>query len=94
MTKITTYLDILEAKVKALLEEKKRLLSEIEKIEKINIELKETIEITNIKIEEKQNENIALKLSTNIEEFNKTEVKTRINEMVREIDKCIAYLNK
>jgi len=65
-----------------------QLQNEIENLKKTIINLQNKIEETN-------KENYKLKLSHSLEKVNdKGEIKRKINEMVREIDKCIAYLNK
>ena len=46
-------------------------------------------------LKELEKENIALKLNQTIEKSeNSVDIRRKINEMVREIDKCLVYLNK
>lgn len=70
-------------------EEKKELLDE-------NTNLKKEIQSEQAKIEELKEENQRIKISKQLNSGNgeNKEVKNRINRLVREIDKCIALLNK
>lgn len=64
-----------------LRKEVKQLKAEIEKLETGNIELQEKLK--------------TLKLAKSLnKEERRTEVKLKINELVREIDHCIGLLNK
>lgn len=86
----------LQSKVKKLIllhqknqEENEKLFKEREILLKLIEEHKNTI----IKLEEN---NKVIKLAKTLSETkeNKVEVKLKINELVREIDKCIALLNR
>lgn len=80
----------------------RKLIEQIEKLENINIQLNTKIEQlnTNIKdlgltIEEQQERIKVLKLAKSLnKEESKTEVKLKINELLREIDNCVRLLNK
>ncbi|MFW6249078.1 MAG: hypothetical protein ACOC4J_04840 [Bacteroidota bacterium] len=70
-------------------EEKKELLEE-------NSRLKKEIKSEQVTIEELKEETQRIKISKqlNAGDGENKEVKNRINRLVREIDKCIALLNK
>ncbi|MDD3875597.1 MAG: hypothetical protein PHT69_03195 [Bacteroidales bacterium] len=94
MSLIITHLNNLDTKIEAVLEENKSYLIRIEALEKENSELKKLLINKKEELEKKELENTALRMNQNIEAENSNDIKTKINEMVREIDKCIAYLNK
>ncbi len=94
MQVIDSYFDSLEEKINLILEENKTCKQKIEELEKINTELKVIVKSKINKITELEKEIIALKINEKLEDTgNSGEIKKKINEMVREIDKCIAYLN-
>lgn len=71
-------------------QENKKIQKQYDELQKINIDL------TN-KITELTEQNKIIKLSKIINNTNTketTEIKTRINELVREIDKCKTLLNR
>ena len=59
-------------------------------------QLAKTLQEGRAKIEDLEEQNKRVKLARSLQESGETslDVKLKINEMVREIDKCIAYLNK
>jgi cell division septum initiation protein DivIVA len=70
------------------LKDKEQLLEENEK-------LKEEVKSRENDIEEFEKQNKLLKIAKSIESLEgKKEVKQKINELVREIDNCIALLNR
>lgn len=86
--------DNLQKKIENILEQNSIYKKKIQQLEQENNNF---IKIINekknslIKIEE---ENSALRCGQMVKTANNEQVKKKINEMVREIDKCIAYLNK
>lgn len=79
------------------------LMNRYQQLEDINSELSKTVTDLNnqISVKEKEIEEIndkykVLKMAKSLEgsSSENKEVKLKINEMVREIDKCIALLNK
>lgn len=80
----------------------RKLISQIEKLDnenkelnnKIN-ELKTNIRNLELNISEQQDKIKVLKLAKSLnKEESKTEVKLKINELLREIDNCVRLLNK
>ena len=59
-------------------------------------ELSEMLEERKLELESLQEKNKTIKLAKSLLDTNEDshEVKLKINEMVREIDKCIAFFNK
>jgi hypothetical protein len=89
-------LEIIKKKVEALLEENNRLSAElVAKSSRIN-ELESTVELQKNTLSELTEQNKIIKLAKN---FPKTgadgfDMKIKINELVREIDRCIDLLNE
>lgn len=88
-------LSLLEEKIKKLLEERKSLKSEIIDLKKDKAALREAMEK---KAEEINNFQNQIKISKIVDsmavEDNATELKYKINEYIKDIDKCIAHLSK
>ena len=86
--------DIAE-KVKKLITRHNNLIEENVELKEKQKSLKETLENQNNLIEQLKDKNRNLKIakSVKLEEGN-GEVKNKIDELVREIDKCIGLLNK
>lgn len=86
--------DIAE-KVKKLITRHNNLIAENVELEEKQKSLKETLENQNNLIEQlkEKNRNLKIAKSVKLKEGN-GEVKNKIDELVREIDKCIGLLNK
>lgn len=91
-------LDELKIKVKKLITLHADLKQENRNLEFTNHELTKRIEIQKNKITEIENQNKLIKLGQVIQgggsDQNSRNLKLKINEYIREIDKCIALLNK
>ncbi len=74
-------------KYQLVTEQKKQLSNEV-------IELKEELNKRNQQLVEMENKIKLLKISKSVDSESTKDVKLKINEMVREIDKCIAQINK
>ena len=74
-------------KQNSLQEENKKLS---EQIKKVNNELEEKIQ----QVSELEDKVKMLKIAGSVDNESTKEVKLKINEMVREIDKCIAQINR
>ena len=74
-------------KQNSLQEENKKLS---EQIKKVNNELEEKIQ----HVSELEDKVKMLKIAGSVDNESTKEVKLKINEMVREIDKCIAQINR
>ena len=91
----------LHAKVRKILAHQHSLELEIKELKEENKRFEGTIQGKNAEIEELSNKNKILKLAKNISadkndstEIEKnTEIKRKINEYIKEVDKCIAMLN-
>jgi len=94
MNVVKSQLECLEKRVRELVKRNENYKQRLNLIESQNIELKnELIRLEN-KLKKVEEENITIKIKNKLEKENPGEIKRKINEMVREIDKCIAYLNK
>lgn len=74
-------------KHQVVIEQNKQLLNEV-------LELKEELNKRNQQLSEMENKIKVLKISKSVDSESTKDVKLKINEMVREIDKCIAQINK
>lgn len=92
---LQTELSLLEEKIKKLLEERKSLKLEIIDLKKDKAALRDAAEK---KAEEINNFQNQIKISKIVDsmavEDNATELKYKINEYIKDIDKCIAHLSK
>lgn len=92
---LNSELSLLEEKIKKLLEERRSLKSEIIDLKKDKAALREAMEK---KAEEINNFQNQIKISKIVDsmavEDNATELKYKINEYIKDIDKCIAHLSK
>jgi uncharacterized coiled-coil DUF342 family protein len=74
-------------KHQVVMEQNKQLSNEV-------LELKEELNKRNQQLSEMENKIKVLKISKSVDSESTKDVKLKINEMVREIDKCIAQINK
>lgn len=74
-------------KHRAITEKNKQLSAEI-------VQLNEKLNQKNQQLTELEDRVKVLKISKSVESESTKDVKLKINEMVREIDKCIAQINK
>ncbi len=82
-------------KIKKLINVKQTLLIENENLVKKQEELLQQVENKNKIIEELKNKNSNLSIADKVKQIEgNSDVKLKIDEMVREIDKCIELLNK
>lgn len=85
-------------KVKSLLGENQSLKNELDKLNNTNLALLKEAEEKNNLIKELKDKNQMLTLAKSIsgeeEPQQKTELKRKLNEYIKEIDKCIALLNE
>lgn len=85
----------IDYKIKKLINLHQKTKDENEKLKQQNIDLYKQIEQQNNIIKELEEKNKVLKIKGTIEgKSSSLEAKAKINEMLREIDKCIAFLNK
>lgn len=87
VTLIKVKTEKLIGKYNQLEEQNKKLSEKVEKLEKELTEKEQQILEMDSKIK-------VLKISGSVDEESTKDVKLKINELVREIDKCIAQINK
>lgn len=85
----------IESNVLQLIEKHKELKRKNLELKRKNLELRQLIDKLEIKIKDQTEQIVKLKLSESLKNpSNNTDVKLKINELVREIDKCICLLNE
>lgn len=69
---------------------------QVEELKNANIELKNIVEQQKKEIEELKEKNKLIKIAKSLDKTDgaSTELKYKINEILREVDRCIALLNK
>lgn len=92
-----TTLQIIESKVKILIEQNQKLKNLSETLKTENEALKNMVSYNQEKVIELNNQLHILKLAKSVSSENveqdKTELKKKINELIKEIDHCVALLN-
>lgn len=95
MDKVSIILPSLEFKLKKIVDLQQQTLKENEKLRKQQTDSIKIIEEQKVIIKSLEEKIKVLKISKTIEgKKDNYRVKLRINELLREIDKCIALLNK
>jgi prefoldin subunit 5 len=90
-----TTLSGIEYKVRQLIEQNNSLKTSVAQLETEREELSETIKKKDEKIEELKQETEILKLrNTLVQKGDSAEIKLKINQMIRNIDKSLALLTK
>ncbi len=85
----------IEKKINHLIEKQKELLAQNSVLNKKNEELSVKLEEKEEMIRELKDKNNYIKISQSVKQSEgTTDVKIKIDELVREIDKCIGLLNK
>lgn len=92
---LKTNLAGLERKILVLVNEHKNLKEELKTLKADNLELKAAVKVRDEQIAEFHNQLKITKLvdSLNPEDGSSLELKKKVDEYIREIDKCIAHLN-
>jgi hypothetical protein len=95
-TDIIGKLEDLEVRLKKLIEENRLLKQDYLELCAENEELKSNIDSQNEVLKNFQNQDKITKLVSSIAEGaqNSTELKLKINEYIKEIDKCIVFLSE
>lgn len=83
----------LEKQIMLLIEKKDKLEAERNELMKINEEQDKKLATQENEIEKLIEKNKILRIAGGGDEGDKREIKLKINEIVREVDKCIAQLN-
>jgi len=95
MSEVKKLVDQINSKINKLISAKQSLLVENNKLQNKQEELLKRIEEQNKIIEELKNKNEYLAIAKNVKQTEgNSDVNRKIEEMVREVDKCIELLNK
>ena len=95
MNLVAEHLQKLEEKIRQLAEDHKKNVKEKDLLIHQSASQKRTIEEQNIEIENLKKQVQALKIAKSVESNQETgKVKEKIQDLVREIDRCIELLNK
>ncbi len=94
MDEITLVLDNIEHKLKKLLDRNEKLVRRIEELEAQNQNLLEQISKINDNNAQLREELIVVKSAKSLEGVDRSMVKQKINELLREIEKSTVLLNK
>lgn len=90
-----TSLTGIDYKIRQLIDENKRLKAKAVELDEIIEEQKEQIENQNTQIKQLTEETQILKLrNTLVSKGDSTEIKLKINKMIRNIDRCLIALNQ
>ena len=94
MDSFSNMVGVLEEKTLQLLERKKELMSEMTALKsELNKQQLKSISMEK-EIDELKEKNKILRISKGVEGDDKGEIRLKINEIVREVDKCISQLNQ
>ncbi|MFT5600750.1 MAG: chromosome segregation ATPase [Flavobacteriales bacterium] len=97
MGNTNTVVEQIKSKIELLASEKKELKSDVIQLQQAIGQLQSIVSAKEVELEELNQKYKVLKMAKSLEggevENNK-DIKLKINEMVREIDKCIGLLNK
>lgn len=84
----------IKTKVLALVKKQQQTLDQLEQERKKVMQLNEEITRLKVEINELEDRNNVLKITGNTSDGGNREMKLKLNELVREVDKCIAQFNK
>lgn len=89
-------LDSVILKAERLLKSRQALLDKTQKLEQINIELNNELETLRKDNESLREANQVLRMAKAVtgEDQNTRDLKLRINDYIREIDRCLALINR
>ncbi len=93
---LKTQFTALERKIAVLVNEHKRLKDEIRQLKTENQELRQLLQSREEQLEHFRNQVKIAKLVDNLrpEDGSASELKKKVDDYIREIDKCIAYLSR
>jgi chromosome segregation ATPase len=96
MNELKTVIASLEGKIEKLVNSHRQVKKDLLAIQTENKVLNQTIIEHKKSLKELEENHKTLKLSKSLttNKENSTEIKQKINELIREVDKCIALLNK
>ena len=89
-------LDSVTLKAERLLKSRQLLLDKLQKLEQINIELNNELDTLRKDNESLREANQVLRMAKVVagEDQNTRDLKLRINDYIREIDRCLALINR
>ena len=97
MDKISTssIIESLQSKVEKLIIQHNKAKEDIKQLKEENTSLQGKLTYTKVQAKELSEKNKVLKLAKSLsgKEGKSTDIKLKINELIREIDKCIAQVN-
>jgi len=96
MQNLSTRLSEIRIKVEKLVEENRLLKNENESMRDRIESLERTVELQKNTLSELTEQNKLIKLAKNLnpEDSDTEEIKNKVNELIREIDRCIDLLNE
>ena len=96
MSELKSIVASLESKIEKLVDLHHRTKKELSALQTQHNNLTQTVSQQKQTIKEIEDKSKVLKLSKSLSSSNEntTELKLKINELIREVDKCIALLNK
>ncbi|MFI5222476.1 MAG: hypothetical protein ACHQK8_09135 [Bacteroidia bacterium] len=96
MSDLKSVAESLEGKIEKLVDLHHRTKKELSNLKTQNTHLTQTIDEQKQTIKELEDKSKVLKLSKSLSTKNENthELKLKINELIREVDKCISLLNK
>ena len=96
MQNLSTRLSEIRTKVEKLVEENRLLKNENESMRDRIEGLERTVELQKNTLSELTEQNKLIKLAKNLnpEDSDTEEIKSKVNELIREIDRCIDLLNE
>ncbi|NTV82835.1 MAG: hypothetical protein HGA23_00865 [Bacteroidales bacterium] len=95
MNLVAEHLQKLEERIRQLAEDHKKTITEKDLLIKQSVTQQRTLEEQKIEIENLKKQVQALKIAKSVESNQETtKVKDKIQDLVREIDRCIELLNK
>ncbi|MFN9595184.1 MAG: hypothetical protein ACK560_00185 [Bacteroidota bacterium] len=89
-------LDSVVLKAEKLLKSRQSLLDKVQKLEQINFELNNELDTLRKDTESLREANQVLRMAKAVsgEDQNTRDLKLRINDYIREIDRCLALINR
>ena len=89
-------LDSIILKAERLLKSRQTLLDKVQKLEQINLELNNELDALRKDNESLREANQVLRMAKAVsgEDQNTRDLKLRINDYIREIDRCLALINR
>lgn len=94
MNELSDNFDLLENQVNKLIQVKQDLTAELKKCRIERDKAQDQMKSLKDEVEELKEKNKILRIAGGTDQEGNREVKLKINEIVREVDKCIAQLNQ